>query len=196
MCSSDLKICTWDRAGLFSKLAGSFTAAGLNILSAQIFTRTDRVALDAFDVTSSHTGLLATKEEKERFSQLLGKALVSQVDFDPLIAKQKVANPLYQSLEGDRIATEIAFDNHTSERCTVIDVETEDRVGLLYTLSQTMSELGLDISIAKISTEKGAAMDSFYVTELNGERVVSQHRQHTIEARLRTALLNFDQQAK
>ena len=193
---SRVKICTWDRAGLFSKLAGSFTAAGLNILSAQIFTRTDRVALDAFDVTSSHTGLLATKEEKERFSQLLGKALVSQVDFDPLIAKQKVANPLYQSLEGDRIATEIAFDNHTSERCTVIDVETEDRVGLLYTLSQTMSELGLDISIAKISTEKGAAMDSFYVTELNGERVVSQHRQHTIEARLRTALLNFDQRAK
>ena len=193
---SRVKICTWDRAGLFSKLAGSFTAAGLNILSAQIFTRTDRVALDAFDVTSSHTGLLATKEEKERFSQLLGKALVSQVDFDPLIAKQKVANPLYQSLEGERIATEIAFDNHTSERCTVIDVETEDRVGLLYTLSQTMSELGLDISIAKISTEKGAAMDSFYVTELNGERVVSQHRQHTIEARLRTVLLNFDQRAK
>ena len=154
---SRVKICTWDRAGLFSKLAGSFTAAGLNILSAQIFTRTDRVALDAFDVTSSHTGLLATKEEKERFSQLLGKALVSQVDFDPLIAKQKVANPLYQSLEGDRIATEIAFDNHTSERCTVIDVETEDRVGLLYTLSQTMSELGLDISIAKISTEIGRA---------------------------------------
>ena len=149
-----MKICTWDRAGLFSKLAGSFTAAGLNILSAQIFTRTDRVALDAFDVTSARTGLLATKEEKERFSQLLGKALVSQVDFDPLIAKQKVANPLYQSLEGERIATEIAFDNHTSERCTVIDVETEDRVGLLYTLSQTMSELGLDISIAKISTEK------------------------------------------
>ena len=192
---SRVKVCTWDRAGLFSKLAGSFTAAGLNILSAQIFTRTDRVALDAFDVTSARTGLLATKEEKERFGQFLGKALVSQVDFEPLIAKQKVANPLYQSLEGERIATEIAFDNQTSERCTVIDVETEDRVGLLHTLSQTLSELGLDISIAKISTEKGAAMDSFYVTELNGERILAPHRQHTIEARLRTALLNFDQRA-
>jgi [protein-PII] uridylyltransferase len=193
---SRVKVCTWDRAGLFSKLAGSFTAAGLNILSAQVFTRTDRVVLDTFDVTSARTGLLATKEEKEKFGQLLRKALVSHVDFDPLIAKQKVANPLYQSLEGERIATEIAFDNQTSERCTVIDVQTEDRVGLLYTLSQTMSELGLDISIAKISTEKGAAMDSFYVTELNGEKVLPPHRQHTIEARLRTALLNFDQRAK
>ena len=43
----------------------------------------------------------------------------------------------------------------------VIDVETEDRVGLLYALSQTLSELRIDISVAKISTEKGAAMDSF-----------------------------------
>jgi len=193
---SRVKICTWDRSGLFSKLAGSFTAAGLNILSAQIFTRSDRVVLDTFDVTSARNGMLATKEEKEKFGQLLGKALLDHLDFDSLIARQKMVNPLYQSLEGEHIGTEIVFDNDTSQRCTVIDVETEDRVGLLYTLSQTLSELGLDISIAKISTEKGAAMDSFYVTELSGERIMAPHRQHTIEGRLRTALLNFDQRIK
>ena len=189
---SRVTVCTWDRAGLFGKLAGSFTGAGLNILSAQIFTRTDRIVLDTFDVTSARTGVLATKEEKEKFGQLLSKALVGHVDFDPLIARQKVANPLYQSLEGERIATQIQFDNETSEARTVIDVETEDRVGLLYTLSQTLSELGLDIFVAKISTEKGAAMDSFYVSELNGDKVRAPHRQNAIEARLRTALLNFD----
>jgi len=41
----------------------------------------------------------------------------------------------------------------------------------------------------------GAAVDSFYVSELNGDRIVSPVRQHTIEARLRTALLNLDQRA-
>ncbi len=189
---SRVNICTWDRAGLFGKLAGSFTAAGLNILSAQIFTRTDRVVLDAFDVVSARTGLLATREEKEKFDQLLSRSLITHVEFDPLIARQKAATPLYQSLEGERIATEITFDNHTSERCTVVDVEAEDRVGLLYTLSQTLSELGLDISVAKVSTEKGAARDSFYVTELDGTKITAPHRQHAIEARLRTALLNFD----
>ena len=171
-------------------------AAGLNILSAQIFTRTDRVVLDTFDVTSARTSVLATKEEKEKFDLLLIKSLVGHVDFDPLIAKQKVAHPLYQSLEGERIATEIAFDNSTSERCTVIDVQTEDRIGLLYRLSQTLSELGLDISVAKISTEMGAAMDSFYVTEQSGEKILPPHRQHAIEGRLRTALLNLDQRTK
>lgn len=192
---SRVKVCTRDRAGLFSKLAGSCTAAGMNILSAQVFTRTDRIILDTFDVTSDRSGLLATAEEKEKFNQFLGKALVGSLDFDPLIAKQKVINPPFQSFHGERIATEIAFDNQSAATRTVIEVQTEDRVGLLYTLSQTLSELGLDIYVAKISTEMGAAVDSFYVSELNGDRIVSPVRQHTIEARLRTALLNLDQRA-
>ena len=54
-----VKVCTWDRAGLFSRIAGSFSATGLNILSAQIFTRSDGVALDAFFVNDARTGNIA-----------------------------------------------------------------------------------------------------------------------------------------
>ena len=190
-CTS-MKICTWDRAGLFSKIAGSFTAAGLNILSAQVFTRYDGVILDTFCATDSRTGLLATREQREKFESVLLKSLTGHVDFAALVARQSPVTPLYQSLEGERIPTVIGFDNESSDTRTVIDIETEDRVGLLHTISQSLSELGLDISVAKITTEKGAAMDTFYVSERDGDRVLDLERQHAVEGRLRAAIVSLD----
>ncbi len=187
------KICTWDRAGLFSKIAGSFAAAGINILSAQIFTRADGIVLDTFFVTDARAGGLVNREERETFEAILLQALTGQtVDFRALIARQKAARPLYMSLEGERIPTRIQFDNDTSENRTVIDIETEDHLGLLYVISQALTELDLDISLAKISTEKGAAIDSFYVGEADGQKIRSGERQRVIAEKLYTLLINMD----
>ena len=184
-----VKVCTWDRAGLFRKIAGSLSAAGLNILSAQIFTRNDGIVLDGLSVTDGKGGGLAGPEQREQFEKVLYKALTGEeVDFPLLIAKQKIARPLYQAYSGERIPTEIRFDNDSSELRTIIEVETEDRIGLLYTISQALAELALDISAAKISTEKGAAIDSFYVRELNGEKILEPERHRSIERKLRQAI--------
>jgi [protein-PII] uridylyltransferase len=74
----------------------------------------------------------------------------------------------------------------------VIDVETADRVGLLYTLSRTLSELQLDIASAKIRTEIGAAMDSFYVRQVGVGKITDPERLQTIERRLRDAIQKMD----
>jgi len=188
-----VKVCTWDRAGLFWKIAGSFSAAGLNILSAQIFTRTDGIVLDTFYVQDARTGNLAGAEQRKRFEEVVQKALTGEeVDFHALIARQKITRPVYQAYTGERIATRIGFDNDASDTRTVIEVETEDRVGLLYAISERLSELSLDISGAKISTERGAAIDSFYVRELDGTKIVATERQHAIEHRLRSAIAELD----
>jgi [protein-PII] uridylyltransferase len=183
-----VKVCTWDRAGLFSKIAGSFSACGLNILSAQIFTRADGIVLDTFFVNDAKSGMLASVEQRDKFELLLGEVLTTDEDrLGSLIEKQK-SRPLYQSYEGDRMETAILFDNESSESRTVIEIETEDRVGLLYAISQTLSQLDLNISAAKINTEKGAAIDSFYVSELGGEKVLEVGRQKQIEEKLREAI--------
>jgi [protein-PII] uridylyltransferase len=187
-----VKVCTWDRHGLFSKIAGSITAAGLNILSAQIFTRNDGFILDTFFVTDAKTGLLANKDERAKFEELLNRSLTGEIDLGVLIARQQKTQPLYQSLEGERIPTVISFDNDISDVRTVIDVETEDHVGLLHTISQVLSDLGLDIFVAKITTEKGAAVDSFYVNERDGSKVANAERRIQIERRLKAAVASLE----
>jgi [protein-PII] uridylyltransferase len=187
-----VKVCTWDRAGLFSKITGSFSAVGLNILGAQIFTRADGVALDAFFVNDAATGNLATREQHEKFDSLLDRVLTgAEVDL-PALIRHIVAHPRYQAYTGERIPTQIRLDNEASETRTLIEIETEDRLGLLYTISQTLAELALDISAARIVTERGAAIDSFYVRELDGSKVVSVERQLLIEDRLRSAIHRLD----
>ncbi len=188
-----VKVCTWDRPGLFSQLAGSFSASGLNILSAQIFTRADSVALDTFFVTDAGTGTLATREHRDRLEKLIGEVLAGDgEDLHALIQRQAIARPLYQANEGERIQTRIVFDNEISENRTAVELETEDRVGLLFTIVETLATLALDISAAKIFTEKGAAMDTFYVSELDGRKIADAGRQKNIERALLAAIAKLD----
>jgi [protein-PII] uridylyltransferase len=187
-----VKICTWDRAGLFRKIAGSLSAAGLNILSAQIFTRVDGIVLDTFYVTDARSGTLGTSEQRTRFEAVLGQALVDGVDFHSLIATQQNARPLYQAYAGERIPIDVRFDNESSDDRTLIEIETEDRVGLLYYISEALTELELDIAGAKISTERGAAIDTFYVRELDGSRVDNKPRRDAIERKIRATLSRLD----
>jgi [protein-PII] uridylyltransferase len=182
---SVVRVCTWDRAGLFAKMAGSLSASGLTILSAQIFTRSDGIALDTFFVTDAFTGKLATGEQRDEFEGLLTRVLSDEpVDLHKLIAQQKISHPVYQAYSGEQIPTQIAFDNEMSDTRTFIEIETEDRIGLLYTIADTLAELEVDISTARICTEKGAAIDSFYVRELDGGKIISPERQTAIKRRL------------
>jgi [protein-PII] uridylyltransferase len=186
---SAVKVCTWDREGLFSHIAGALSAAGLNILSAQIFTRTDGIAMDTFYVTDAKTGVLASTEQQEKLEGLLAKVLTGHaVDFRALIARQRSSRPLYQGYEGEGIPTQVRLANDASDHRTLIEVETEDHIGLLHALSQTLSALRLDISAAKICMERGAAIDSFYVTEIGDGRIQDPERLKHIERKLRQAI--------
>jgi [protein-PII] uridylyltransferase len=114
------------------------------------------------------------------------------VDFPALIGLKRVSRPVYQAYTGEKIPTHIRLDNEASDTRTLIEIETEDRIGLLYTIAATLTELSLDVAAAKICTERGAALDSFYVRELNREKVLAPERHRAIERRLRQAIHALD----
>ncbi|MBI1177907.1 [protein-PII] uridylyltransferase [bacterium] len=188
-----LQVGTWDRPGLFSRIVGSLSAIGLNILSAQAFSRTDGLALDTFFVTRATGEALISREDRERLEALLTKVLNgTDVDFSKRIAKGVRAQSAHKILGDEAVPTRVYFDNDVSEEYTVIDVEAVDRLGLLFVITNAFAELDLNLALAKIVTEKGAAVDSFYVNEIVGGKITASERQREIASRLLQAINSQD----
>ena len=60
------------------------------------------------------------------------------------------------------------IDNESDPNFTVIEIQAIDRIGLLHDLLYTINQCGLDTIHARIATEKGAALDTFYVQTTEG----------------------------
>jgi [protein-PII] uridylyltransferase len=184
------RICSWDRPGVFTSISGAIAASGMNILGAQVFTRSDNIVLDDFYITESGGGLVG-RQKREAFEEMLNKALTKgEIDFPAVLKKSNPKRSLTQTelLEEKEIWFKIQFDNRSSKNRTVIEIQVEDRPSLLYHISKTLTECKLNILLAKIVTDMGGAVDSFYVTEQDGKKITSPQRKKHIEKRLRKAL--------
>ena len=58
----------------------------------------------------------------------------------------------------------IRFNNTTNRHNTVLEVEAEDRPGLLHDISSELTNRGCNIEVAMIATHGKKAVDVFYVT--------------------------------
>jgi [protein-PII] uridylyltransferase len=182
---SEFVVITADQPGLFSKIAGVLTANYLNILSARITTRTDGIALDVFHVSHLQGARTLAMEEDRwlRVEHDLERVLNGEEDIVALVAatqRSRLAGRKFVR----RVATEITVDNRSSEKFTVVDVFTQDRVGLLFSITHTLFELGYIIHLARISTNADQALDVFYISDHAGNKVVELDRMRG----LRTAL--------
>src|SRR4029077_6530783 len=82
----------------------------------------------------------------------------------------------------------VNYDNEASTMSTVIEVESLDRVGLLYEITRALFEMGLTISSAVVVTYGELAVDTFYVRDGFGHKVTHAQRLPAIEARVMKAL--------
>ncbi len=186
---SVVKVCTWDRPRLFSRIAGALAAADLNILGARIFSRPDGPVFDTLFVNDPETGRPPGREARERFEALLGKSLRGEaVDFEGLAGHRKPHGRMYRPAEYEVIPTRVQFDHEIVRGRTVIEVQAEDHVGLLYGVTRVLADLGLEVDFARINTEKGAAVDTFYVREAGGSQVTGKERLAEVERRIRSVL--------
>lgn len=164
-------IISWDRAGLFSKIAGSFSLANISILSANAISREDHISIDTFFVTSAKGGLVQSAKMKEEFESTLRSTLLENKNLLPLIEAsiQKESKRVSYTVDDPLrapIHRKVEIYNELSLHRTIVEVLTNDNLGLLYRVTNAIYQYGFDITFARISTERRVAIDTFYIENI------------------------------
>jgi len=149
--AAGLHLATWDRPGLFAKLVGALTFAGLDIVSARIATRADHIALDDFTVREQSGGLSTAREFCNRAIE------------DALTGRRAFPVPPDPGRHDDRMEPLIEVYRDTLSPRFIIEVHAADHPGLLHRLATTLAEHGMDVSFARIDTIRQVAFDTFHV---------------------------------
>src|SRR6202795_1670582 len=171
---SEFWICTWDRAALMAKIAGSFATASINILSADVYTRVDNLMLAIFRVCDTSFRPVSDERDLQQVESVLQESLEKiDYDFAPLLEKARKRTAFHLPI-GLELPTKLVISNEIHSGYTVIDLQTADRLGLLYDLLICLSGAKVNIASSRIATEKGAAFDSFYVTDLEARKITDE----------------------
>ncbi len=171
---SEIQLVAWDRSELLAKIAAALSVERLNILSADVFTRGDSLVLDIFRVCETNYSSVTNERTIERVERNLRRALYEpDFDFDSLLEKAQMKQSYALSRELD-FPTRIVVANDSQPIYTLIEIQTPDRLGLLHKLLRAFSRENISIAISRITTEKGAAIDSFYVQDSNGNKITDE----------------------
>ncbi len=180
---TELVVSTLDLPGRFAQIAGTLTALGICILSAQLNTRDDEIVIDTFQVGDTTGNAILDSEVWNRVDRLLLDIITGMKSLDEVLGAHLQTDPGNSSKPP--IAPRVRIDNEIASQCTVIEVQAGDKLGLGFRLASAIANLGLNILSAKLATEKGYAFDVFYVQTKEGEKITSSFQMTEILERLR-----------
>jgi UTP:GlnB (protein PII) uridylyltransferase len=137
-----------DRKGLLASVAGALASHEVSVVEAFVSTWRNGVAVDVFRVEAPG----AVDWDEVRAS--IGGRIASENGAPPI------------PIEGV-----VRIDNLASPWHTIVEVQAEDRRGLLYRVASALSRAGLQVHMATVSTVDETAVDIFYVTGRNGAKL-------------------------
>ncbi len=184
---TEITVYAHDHPGLFSRIAGALAVAGASIVDARIHTMTNGMALDTFWVQDAAGGAFDQPHRIAKLAVLIEQALSGHLKLSQEIPK------LTQALLGRRmraihVPPRVVVDNRASNTYTVLEVNGRDRPGLLHDVTSAISEQGLQIGSAHVTTYGVRAVDVFYVKDVFGLKVENERKLSTLRESLLAAL--------
>jgi [protein-PII] uridylyltransferase len=179
----ELTVITKDKPGLFSALTGILYGWGMDITKASAFSNEGGVIVDSLYFRDRFRTLELNPSERERFKKSVISILNGEASLDRLIEPRLRADNKPVRL---KVETRLWFDDECSPTSTMIEITTQDRPGLLYSISSTLAGEGCSIEVALIDTEGAMAHDVFYLTA-NGMKL-TRNQQREVEWALTTEL--------
>ncbi|MDG2002911.1 MAG: [protein-PII] uridylyltransferase [Novosphingobium sp.] len=170
-----------DHPGLFYRIAGGIHLAGGNIIDARIHTTRNGYAVDNLLVQDPVGRPFMEGDQLTRLETSIENALANRVQLLPQLIARPDAHPRADAFD---VRPRVIIDNKASSRFTVIEVNARDRPALLNRLARALFEAKLMLRSAHVTTYGERAADTFYVTDLLGEKVRSKSRLKDIETLL------------
>ena len=117
-----------------------------------------------------------------RVRTFLEQVLTGAMDVARLV--EESGRPSLFKKRAPKVPTVIHIDNEASDEFTIVEVYTQDRIGVLFTITYGMHQLGIAIHLAKISTNVDQVADVFYVADEQGGKIRDPQRLETIRQTL------------
>lgn len=179
--------------GIFHRLTGVLSSQRMEILSAEINTLADGLVLDRFYVHDNDFDGEPPEDRLSDVCQRLTLALKQPTDQPPTFPRIWGSQPQESRANAAEPPVQVRVDNNTSQQFTILDVFAFDCMGLLYTISRKVFELGLSVHVAKIGSRLDQVVDVFYVTDAEGRKIVDEQRLEEIRTSLLKKIVEFEE---
>ena len=164
----EIEVIAPDRAGLLYTVAAVLAISRMEVRSAK--TRT--VANTAFMNWLVQLDPHAPEPTSESLTRTLERALRGEIDLNAKI-EERIRN--YRALPSVQTpAALVTAVNDAATNATVLEVRMHDRPGVLFNVSRTISRYRVDIRSAIVTTLGAEAIDTLYLTDLEGNALSSE----------------------
>ena len=192
-----------DRPGLLSLISSAFVVHGMDVVAVHAYIRSvvdgATEAIDLFWLkrmdtllglgTPSPLPVVATmilESDIVRMEETLRRLVTGSISVDALVSERSGRRD-----PPSAASTRVTFEDDPNSHGVILTVETLDRAGLLFAITDALFRARVQILGSEVATLDGRALDRFIVVELDGSPI-RMHRRGVLQVEVLSAIEALD----